>query len=250
MIPRVIHCFWFGGKPFDSMSEKCIESWKKYCPDYQIRIWNESNYDITKNQYMKQAYDSGKYGFMVDYARLDVIYRYGGIYLDTDVELLKSLDELLDNKCFMGFETEKTVALGLGFGAEPKNDTIYSLLSYYEDVEFILPNGSLNLRPSPGIQTEVLKKIGMIPNGEEQTIGDGCHIYPKCVFNPCDIDTRIITIEEKTISIHHYAGSWLTKKNQRNTKLYSLIARFGGINIAKKIRRAYKGIKRKIKNIV
>ena len=243
MIPKVIHCFWFGGKPFDEMSKKCIESWKKFCPDYQIKIWNESNYDVTKNLYMKQTYDAGKYGFTVDFARLDIIYNYGGIYLDTDVELVKPLDEILKNKCFMGFETPKTIALGLGFGAEEKNETIKSLLSVYENLEFVLSDGSLNLRPSPGIQTEVLKKMGMVPNGEDQIIGDGCHIYPKDVFNPCDIDTKKIVIKDNTVSIHHYAGSWLTKENHRNNKIYALIARLVGVDLAKKIRRIYKKIK-------
>ncbi len=116
MIPKVIHYFWFGEQPLSELAIKCIESWKKFCPDYEIKLWNESNYDVSKNQYMLQTYQAKKYGFTVDFARLDVIYNYGGIYLDTDVELLKPLDEILNDKCFMGFESNKTVALGLGFG--------------------------------------------------------------------------------------------------------------------------------------
>lgn len=240
MIPKIIHYFWFGGQPLNELAIKCIESWKKYCPDYEIKLWNENNYDITQNQYMHQTYLSGKYGFTVDYARLDVIYRYGGIYLDTDVELLKSLDELLNDHCFMGFETHKTVALGLGFGAESGNETILSLLKTYDNMSFILPNGDLNLRPSPGIQTEVLKNLGLKDTGEEQIVENNCHIYPKEYFNPCNIDTGEITITNQTISIHHYAGSWLTEKNRRNNKIYTTIARLGGVRLAKFVRKTYK----------
>lgn len=243
MIPKVIHYFWFGDKPLSELAQRCINSWKKYCPDYEIKMWNESNYDVTQNQYMLQTYEAKKYGFTVDFARLDIIYKYGGIYLDTDVELLKPLDELLQNKCFMGFEGEKTVALGLGFGAEAGNEVIYEMMKVYDEMNFLLPDGRLNLRPSPGIQTEVMMKLGLFPNGEEQIIKNDCHIYPKDVFNPCDLDTNRISIKENTISIHHYAGSWLTKANHRNNKIYTFIARWLGVGTAKKVRRILKKIK-------
>ena len=139
---------------------------------------------------MHQTYLAGKYGFTVDCARLDIIYKYGGIYLDTDVGILKPLDELLENNCFMGFETHKSVALCLGFGAEAGNNTILSLMKKYDDMSFVLPNGELNLRPSPGIQTEVLIGLGLSANGKEQIIDNGCHIYPKSYFNPYNLDTK------------------------------------------------------------
>lgn len=240
MIPKVIHYFWFGDQPLSELAIKCIESWKKYCPDYEIKLWNESNYDVSKNEYMLQTYKAKKYGFTVDFARLDIVYTYGGIYLDTDVELLKPLDDMLKDKCFMGFESEKNVALGLGFGAEAGNDTIYALMRAYDNLNFILPNGELNLRPSPGIQSEVMKKSGMIPNGQEQITDTGCHIYSKEVFNPCNLDTNRIELKDNTVSIHHYAGSWLTKQNHRNNKIYSIIARCVGVNLAKFIRKLYR----------
>lgn len=243
MIPKIIHCFWFGENSLSPLAEKCIDSWRKNCPDYEIKFWNEQNYDVSKNNYMLQTYNAQKYGFTVDFARLDVVYTYGGIYLDTDVELMKSLDSFLNDGCFMGFETQKTVALGLGFGAEAGNETILELMKAYDDMNFILPDGSLNLRPSPGIQTEVLKRLGMKQNGEEQTICNNCHIYPKDVFNPCDLDTRKIQLKPNSVAIHHYAGSWLTKENQRNNKIYSLIARLCGAGVAKKIRKIYKKMK-------
>ena len=118
MIPKIIHYCWFGGNELPESVRKCIESWKKYCPDFVIKEWNESNYDVTKLPFMKDAYEAKKYAFVSDYARLDIIYQHGGIYLDTDVELIKPLDDrLLDTTCFMGMETPGTVATGLGFGA-------------------------------------------------------------------------------------------------------------------------------------
>ena len=120
MIPKKIHYCWIGGNPLPELAIKCIESWKKYCPDYEIIEWNEKNYDFRKNQFMREAYDEKKWGFVPDYARLDIIYEHGGIYLDTDVEIIKPLDSLLKEQGFAGMEQPGIVALGLGFGAEPK----------------------------------------------------------------------------------------------------------------------------------
>lgn len=118
MIPKIIHYCWFGGGELPQMQKKCIESWKKFCPDYEIKEWNESNYDVHKVPYISEAYDAGKMAFVSDYARLDIIYKHGGIYLDTDVEIIKSLEPLLEHTCFLGAERDGIVATGLGFGAE------------------------------------------------------------------------------------------------------------------------------------
>ena len=128
MIPKIIHYCWFGNGPIPEKDKKCINSWKKYCSDYKIIQWNEKNYDITKNKYMNQAYQQKKWGFVPDYARLDIIYTYGGIYLDTDVEIIKSFDSLLSNRGFAGFERPDYVNLGLGFGAEAENIIIKKML--------------------------------------------------------------------------------------------------------------------------
>ena len=147
MIPKIIHYCWFGGNPLPPSAEKCIESWKKFCPDYEIRRWDESNYDITKNQYMQEAYQCKKWGFVPDYARLDIIYDHGGIYLDTDVEIIKTFDELLDCVAFGGVEQESPyVALGLGFGAEKGNDIIRQLRDKYDELHF-MEDGQMNLTP-------------------------------------------------------------------------------------------------------
>ena len=118
MIPKKIHYCWFGGNPLPELAIKCLESWKKYCPDYEIIEWNETNFNLDSCEYVREAYQAKKWAFVSDYARLKVVYDNGGIYLDTDVELIKSLDRLLKNKSFFGTETTGVVATGLGFGAE------------------------------------------------------------------------------------------------------------------------------------
>ena len=160
-IPKIIHYCWFGGAPIPEKDKACIESWRKFCPDYEIIEWNESNYDITKNRYMKEAYDVKKWGFVPDYARLDIIYTQGGIYLDTDVEIIRNMDPLLEDEAFMGFEDGKFVALGLGFGAAKGNPHIKAMRDVYEGVSFIKPDGSFNTLPSPHYTTDYLLGEGL-----------------------------------------------------------------------------------------
>lgn len=185
----------------------CVESWRKFCPDYKIIQWNESNYDISKNDYMHQAYEKKKWGFVPDYARLDIVYHYGGIYLDTDVEIIRSFDELLNEKGFAGFESEKYVALGLGFGAEEGNPIIKEMLNQYENVSFINDDGTLNLLASPAYSSEILMQNGYYMNGKFQK-GENFTLYPKDFFCPQDYETGIINITDNTYSIHHYAATW------------------------------------------
>ena len=153
MIPKIIHYCWVGRSPKPESVLYCIESWRKYCPDYTIIEWNEDNYDFTKNKYMKQAYEKRKWGFVPDYARLDIVYNYGGIYLDTDVEIISNIDHLLDNVAFMGFENtgdgKYFVNCGQGFGAVPNNEVIGLMRDNYDDLEFIKKDGTLNMLPSP-----------------------------------------------------------------------------------------------------
>jgi mannosyltransferase OCH1-like enzyme len=223
MIPKIIHYCWFGGKPLDKLSLKCITSWKKMCPDYEIKLWNEQNYDVTQNIYMQQAYKSKKWGFVPDYARLDIIYKYGGIYLDTDVEILKPLDEFLDKELFMGMEEPGKVALGLGFGAEKENKIIFEMLNSYKDIEFIKSDGSYDLTPSPIIQTNIMRKHGLKENSEIQFV-DGAIVYPPSFFCGFDFEKKYISITDDNYTVHHYSGSWLP--------WYKLIKK----NIARKLR--------------
>lgn len=159
-IPKIIHYCWFGGGPISAESQKCMESWKKYCPDYKIIEWNDQNFDISTNRYAQQAYEAKKYAFVSDYVRLAVLYEYGGIYLDTDVELVRPLDELLELPGFMGFQTNNEVATGLGFGARKGNSVVQALLRDYDALDFLKADGSADLTPCPERNTRVFAGTG------------------------------------------------------------------------------------------
>ena len=216
MIPKKIHYCWFGGNPLPELALRCIESWKKYCPDYEIIRWDESNYDVTKNKYMHQAYENKRWGFVPDYARLDIIYNHGGIYLDTDVEIIKPIDELLELEAFAGVEQDsKYVALGLGFGAHQGHQTIKQMRDFYNELLFE-EKGQLNLTPAPKINNEVLQALGY---SFSEKVGNFCSmtIFPSEYFCPVNYHTNELTITEKTYSIHHYTASWYDE-----TQIYAL----------------------------
>ncbi|GAB2026064.1 glycosyltransferase [Lactovum odontotermitis] len=227
MIPKKIHYCWFGGSPLPAKAKKIIETWRKFCPDYEIIEWNETNYDVHKNKYMADAYKEKKWGFVSDYSRLDIIYNEGGFYLDTDVELLKSLDELRENEAYMGFEgAEKVeaVASGLGFGAVKENETIKALRDLYESLNFYNLDGSLNLTPCPKYQTDFFLKWGLKINNKFQTIA-GVKIYPTEYFDPKDYYFGKTYVTKNTISIHQYEMSWKSKKDKRNQHIKWLIGK-------------------------
>lgn len=207
MIPKVIHYCWVGGKPIPEKMKACIASWRRIMPDAEIREWNEKNYDFHAVPYMDEAYKARKWGFVPDYARLDIIYRHGGIYLDTDVEMLKPLDPLLGSG-FCGFESRDYVALGLIFAAEAGDETVKALRDAYEGLHFTNPDGAVNQKPSPVLQTEELRKFGLKPDdGTVQSVGT-LRVYPKEYFAPKDLDGHC-TITANTYCIHHYEASWM-----------------------------------------
>lgn len=211
-IPRTIHYCWFGKEKIPEQNQRWMESWKKYCPDYRIIEWNEQNYDVSKNLYMKQAYEKGKWAFVSDYARVDIIAQYGGVYLDTDVELLKNIDPLLRNEAFCGFESKHYVSFGLGFGAVKGHRIIEELREDYEKRRFVLDNGELNEIACPIYQTELLEKHGLKRNGKFQILKE-ITIYPEMILCPMSPYTLQIPQNlEKSYSIHHFIGSWLDKR--------------------------------------
>lgn len=207
VIPKVIHYCWFGRSPLPDKYQKWMESWHTYCPDYEIKEWNEDNYDITKNQYMYEAYQHKKWGFVPDYARLDIIYEHGGIYLDTDVELVGSLDDMCYQMGFAGFENTNMVALGLGFGAMKGLPLIKEMRDEYDNLHFVKPDGSLNLTASPVYQTDFLLRKGLHLDGEYQKLQDFV-IYPEKMFSAKSLYTRRVRMAEYTRAIHHYEASW------------------------------------------
>ena len=180
-IPKIIHYCWFGGGAISPENRKCMGSWKKYCPDYKIIEWNDQNFDISTNRYAQQAYEAKKYAFVSDYARLAVLYEYGGIYLDTDVELVRPLDELLELPGFMGFQTNNEVATGLGFGARKGNSVVQALLRDYDALDFLKADGSADLTPCPERNTRVLQALGVRKDGTRQSIAE-MEIFPADYF--------------------------------------------------------------------
>lgn len=215
MIPKVIHYCWLGGGRKPARVERCIASWHKVMPDYEIKEWNETNYDFTKQPYMEGALRAKKWAFVSDYARLDIIYTYGGIYLDTDVEALRPFDSLLGDGAFCGFESKTKVNLGQGFGAEVGNLAIKAMRDAYDDKVFVNNDGTLNLVAQPNILSETLARMGLQnDNGNVQRIG--CMtVYPRDYFNPKNMSSgRIEALTEHTFSIHHFDASWFTPRQK------------------------------------
>ncbi len=202
MIPKVIHYCWFGRNEKSKKMLNCIESWKKFCPEYTIVEWNEDNFDIRMNPYTRYAYENKKYAFLSDYVRLFVLYREGGIYFDTDVELVKPIDDLLEHSAYFGFETDDYVNTGLGFGAEAGNPAVKQMLLEYNQ----LLDGKHDVIGCPELNTQALLKMGLKLNGEYQNLGDAV-IYPAEYFNPYEDATGYLTITKHTYSIHWYCKS-------------------------------------------
>lgn len=243
MIPKVIHYCWFGGKPLPKDAERCIESWKKYLPDYDIKRWDETNFDVNIIPYTQEAYQKGKYAFVSDYARFWIIYHYGGIYFDTDVEVIASLDEIVNEGAFLGVECQNldqiTVNPGLGFGAEPQNAAIGDILKQYEKFHFINEDGSLCYKNIVEITSEYLLTQGMVNTDKCQKCA-GFKIYPVDYFCPISFETRQLTITENTKTIHHFAESWVP----RSTRIKNMIGRVLGQNTLQFLVRIKKALKR------
>ncbi|RDW20410.1 glycosyltransferase family 32 protein [Oceanobacillus chungangensis] len=207
-IPKVIHYCWFGRGKKSNKIIKCMKSWHRNLKGYKFIEWNEDNFDINSNQYVKEAYEAKKYAFVSDYVRLYALYNYGGIYMDTDVEVLKSLDRFLIHEAFSGFEDEKHVPTGL-MGAAKEHSWIKELLSYYDKKSFYLPNGRDDMTTNTSIITKNCVEHGLVPNGQYQTILNGVVLYPRTYFCPYDYINGASFITNESYTIHHFAKSWL-----------------------------------------
>lgn len=237
MIPKILHYCWFGGNPLDKLGKKCLASWKKYFPDCEIIEWNESNFDVNCCTYTRQAYEAGKWAFVSDYARFKILYDQGGVYFDTDVEVIKSFDTIISAGNFMGRETHKLwVNPGVGFAVEPRNEIIKEIIDDYEKSEFLKPDGTLDLTTIVERTTRVLKKHGLVDAKDVQTVGD-INIYPPEYFCPIDMDTGKLNITDNTYSIHRFAGSWESKTNIFRGKVYRFINRYFGKKTADAIKK-------------
>lgn len=217
MIPKKIHYCWFGGNEKSKLAKKCINSWKKYCPDYEIIEWNESNFDVTKNDYLKFCYENKKWAFLSDLARLMIIYSEGGIYFDTDVEMIKNIDFLLEYKAFFGFENRKNIATGLGFGAIAHHSVVKTMIDQYEYLQRD-KNKQYTLLKCPQLNTRALNEWGVQLNGEIQYLKNMIILPVECM-NPYDDPTGVLRKTENTITIHWYSKSWLDRKSIVRSKI-------------------------------
>ncbi len=209
IIPKIIHYFW-GGDRMPELMKRNVERWHELCPDYEIREWNDHNYDISKNKYMQQAYEAGKWGFVSDYARLDIVYQYGGIYIDTDVSMVKRPDELLYQKCFAISDASFFLNLGAGFGAAVGVGLIKELRDYYDTISFISSDGSANMQPIQYHTYQVMKKYGYQVNDKLQKIQE-MNIYPM-IMAGTNAYTMQMRVTDRTFFLHYGTATWLNKK--------------------------------------
>lgn len=242
MIPKIIHYCWFGTKPLPPLAVKCIKSWKKFLPNYELKEWNEKNFDINSNPYVQEAYQARKYAFVTDYVRLYALYNYGGIYMDTDVQVLKNLDCFLDLPAFSGFEDEVNIPTGI-MASEYHGEWAKWQLSFYDNKHFLKSDGTPDLTTNVRLISDSMAADGFILKNGFQNHKDMIHIFPKDYFCPKSYENGKIYKTENTYCIHHFAGSWETKWDR--CKLY-IVRRIGKNNVEKigKIKRGLLGIKK------
>lgn len=235
MIPRKIHYCWFGRNPKPALAEKCIASWKKYCPDYEIIEWNEDNFDLDFNGYTRYCYDNKKWAFLSDFVRLEVISRQGGIYFDTDVELLRSPDEFLRYGAFYGFENDTHVNTGEGFGSEVGHPTILAMKEQYTSIK---PNedGSYPIEGCPILNTQALLPLGLKLDGSRQNVA-GAEILPADYMNPYDDPTGRLNTTKNTLSVHWYSKSWMSKGTIIRSKIMKPFHRIFGVDTFQRFRK-------------
>lgn len=231
MIPKIIHYCWFGRAPLPNDALKCIESWKKYFPDYEIKEWNEENFDVDIVPYTSEAYKAKKYAFVSDYARFWILYHYGGIYFDTDVEVIKSMNDILEAGPFMGFEVNPcksrpngAVAPGLGMAANPQMDLFLEILDYYSNQNFVIGVNSVTV---VGHTTNILLRNGLQQIQGIQKVA-GFNLYPADFFNPFDDGTGKLYLTNNTRTIHWYSKSWIDNRIKWRIGITRLIHRYVG----------------------
>lgn len=228
MIPKIIHYCWFGRGEKPALARKCIASWKKYCPDYEIIEWNEDNCDYLAMPFMAEAYAAKKYAFVSDVMRLIVLEQQGGVYFDTDVEVVRDISLLLDDEGFIGFENDQYVASGLTIAAVPHHPVIRAMIEEYRKLRFRQADGTIHAVGCPHLNTDVMERFGLVRNGREQRVA-GIHVYPADRFNPLDSLTGRLVRTENTYSIHWYSMSWLPRRVRVRAKLGRFWRRVFGI---------------------
>ena len=235
MIPKKIHYCWFGGNPLPKDVVNCIKSWEYFCPDYEIIRWDETNFDIKCSPFVEKAYEEKAWAFVSDYARLKVVYDNGGIYLDTDVELVKNIDWLLDDQCYIGVQQFGNLCTtGLGFGATKANPVVKEMLNEYDTLVF--GDEKKKTFACPYLNSSVLMRRGYVYSDEVQKV-DGVTVYPPKYFDPIAPGDGMENLFcKETVSIHHYSASWMSKKTQLRRKIIRMI----GQDKVSKLKRMFK----------
>lgn len=221
MIPKTIHYCWFGGGELPQQAKKCLESWKQFCPDYEIRCWDEKNAPLTDNLYVQQAYHAKKWAFVSDYVRIKVLEEYGGIYLDTDVELLKSLDAFLEHEVFSGFESREKVATCI-LGCVPHHPVFTKWAESYSGRAFLQEDGRWDDTTNVIVYTALLEELGLKKDGTKQQVA-GVTVYPAEWFSPKSLETGKISLTKNSHAIHYFSASWMPWRNRFNTRLAQLL---------------------------
>lgn len=227
-IPKIIHYCWLSKEEYPELIQKCINSWKEKLPDYEIKLWSTENFDVNICRYTREAFEVKKYAFVSDYVRLYALYNEGGIYLDSDIEVIRKFDNLLNNNAFTCFENNHTVAAWI-FGSEKGNPLFKEFLEYYNERPFILSDGKYDTTPNTIPITDICMKHGLVLNSKEQKL-DYITIYPQDFFCPYDRATESLTITENTYSIHYFNGGWISdSKKKIIAKRKVIIAKYGKI---------------------
>lgn len=235
-IPKIIHYCWFGGKPKPDSVKKCIDSWEKNLHGYKFIEWNEKNYDYNKKAYTKQAYEKKKYAFVSDVARIEALEKFGGIYLDTDVEVLKSFDDILNKgDCILGFEEENYIATSF-IASIPRHNLINQFTEIYNSIEFLDKYGKIIPGTNVAKLTNMLEGLGLKRNNKKQYLIDDIVVYPKEYFSPYDYANCYYNITEKTYCIHHFYVSWMPWRVHLKKLIKKIVVRLIGVNNFKKIK--------------
>lgn len=242
-IPRILHYCWFGRGPKPGKVLKCMQSWTKHLGDYRVIEWNEDNFDIQLNRYVKEAYDAGKFAFVSDVARLHALYRYGGVYLDTDVEVIRPLDRFLHHDAFSGYEDDVHLQSGT-MGAVPGHDWIKELLDYYDGRPFRLPDGTCDTTTNTAVISRICRSRGLRQDGTYQELASGVVFYPRTFFSPYDYINGGNYISEDSYTIHHFAQSWLPAHVRARSSLKRMVSRaFGPSAVARMRQLVSRGVK-------
>lgn len=238
MIPKKIHYCWFGRGPKPKLALKCIDSWRKYCPDYEIIEWNEDNFDVNKSPYSKWCYENKKWAFLSDYARLVIVNEHGGFYFDTDVEIIRNLNDLLSYDAVYGFENDEYVATGLGFASVVNHYILNTMIMLYDNQE-VDANGDYPPCSCPVFNTKAIEQFGLVRNGKMQMLGNTA-VFPIEYFNPFENSTGRLRKTKNTYSVHWYAKSWISKHEVFRSKILRPIHRLFGDDCFKWIKKMFK----------